>query len=75
MARPKIKLAPFNASEHLDSEEVMQEYLQAALEDPNPELVLMAIANVAKARGAGTRESLIGAANIRKTGLLVRYRH
>ena len=51
MARPKIKLAPCNASEHLDSEEVIHEYLQAALEDPNPELVLMAIANVAKARG------------------------
>ena len=51
MARPKIKLAPFDASEHLDSEEVIQEYLQAALEDPKPELVLMAIANVAKARG------------------------
>lgn len=51
MARAKIKLAPFDASEHLDSEEVIAEYLQAALEDPNPELFLMAIANVAKARG------------------------
>ena len=60
MARPKIKLAPFDASEHLDSEAVIQEYLQAALEDPNPELFLMAIANVAKARGAGKRKSLQG---------------
>jgi len=51
MARAKSKLAPFDASEHLDSEEVVEEYLKAALEDPNPELFLMAVANVAKARG------------------------
>jgi probable addiction module antidote protein len=51
VARKKIKLAAFDASEHLDNEAVMEEYLQAALEDPNPELFLMAVANVAKARG------------------------
>lgn len=47
----KLKLAPFDVSEHLDSEETIAEYLAAALEDPNPELFLLAIANVAKARG------------------------
>lgn len=47
----KLKLAPFAVSEHLDSEETIAEYLAAALEDPNPELFLLAIANVAKARG------------------------
>lgn len=47
----KAKLAPFDVSEHLDSEEVIAEYLAAALEDPNPELFLLAIGNVAKARG------------------------
>jgi probable addiction module antidote protein len=36
---------------HLDSEEVIEEYLRAALEDPNPDLFLLAVANVAKARG------------------------
>lgn len=51
MAKKKNKLAPFDASEHLDSEQVIEEYLKAALEDPNPQLFLMAIANVAKARG------------------------
>jgi probable addiction module antidote protein len=50
-AKEKIKLAPFDASEHLDSEEVIEEYLRAALEDPNPDLFLLAVANVAKARG------------------------
>jgi hypothetical protein len=34
--KEKIKLAPFDTSEHLDSEEVIEEYLNAALEDPNP---------------------------------------
>jgi probable addiction module antidote protein len=47
----KTKLAPFDVSEHLDSEEVIAEYLAAALADPNPELFLLAIGNVAKARG------------------------
>ena len=49
--KSKIDFAPFDTSEHLDSDEVIQEYLQAALEDPNPELFLLAVANVAKARG------------------------
>lgn len=47
----KVKVAPFNASEYLDDEEVIAEYLTAALEDPNPEVFLIAVANVAKARG------------------------
>ena len=47
----KVKVAPFDASEYLDDEEVVAEYLTAALEDPNPEAFLLAVANVAKARG------------------------
>ena len=49
MQKKKAKL--FDASEYLDSEEVIAEYLTAALEDKDPQLFLMAIANVAKARG------------------------
>ena len=47
----KVKVALFDASEYLDDEEVIAEYLTAALEDPNPEVFLIAVANVAKARG------------------------
>ena len=47
----KVKVAPFDASEYLDDEEVIAEYLTAALEDPNPGVFLIAVANVAKARG------------------------
>jgi probable addiction module antidote protein len=46
-----MRLAPFDASEYLDNEEVIAEYLAAALEDPNPDVFLRAVANVAKARG------------------------
>jgi probable addiction module antidote protein len=47
----KTKFAPFDASAYLDSEEVIAEYLNAALDDPNPRVFLRAVANVAKARG------------------------
>jgi probable addiction module antidote protein len=47
----KVKFAPFNAAEFLDDEEVIAEYLTAAIEDPNTEVFLLAVANVAKARG------------------------
>ena len=47
----KVKVATFDVSEHLDSEEVIAEYLAAAIEDTNPDLFLRAVANVAKARG------------------------
>jgi probable addiction module antidote protein len=43
--------ALFDVSDHLDNEEVIAEYLTAAAEDENPDLLLIAIANVAKARG------------------------
>jgi len=47
----KLKLRKFDASEYLDNEEVIAEYLTAALEDANPEVFLSAIGDVAKARG------------------------
>ncbi len=45
------RLEPFDASDYLDSEEVIAEYLAAALEDPDPRAFLAAVADVAKARG------------------------
>ncbi len=46
-----IKLSEFDASAYLDSEEVIAEYLNAALEDDNLDVFLAAVGNVAKARG------------------------
>jgi probable addiction module antidote protein len=47
----KIKTARFDASDYLDSEEAISEYLNAALEDGDADLLLAAIADIAKARG------------------------
>ena len=44
-------LIEFDASAFLDNDEVIAEYLSAALEDENPDVFLAAISNVAKARG------------------------
>lgn len=46
-----IKISKFDVTEHLDNEEVIAEYLAAALEDPNPDVFIAALGDVAKARG------------------------
>lgn len=48
------KVIDFDPSEFLDSEELIAEYLTAALEDENPDVFLAAVGNVAKARGMST---------------------
>ena len=45
------KFAPFDAADYLTDEETIAEYLTAALEDPNPDLFLIAVRDVARARG------------------------
>ena len=47
----RIRLKEFDPSAYLDNDEVIAEYLTAALEDGNPEVFLAAVGNVAKARG------------------------
>ena len=44
-------IAAFDAADYLDNDVVIAEYLNAALEDENPNVFLQAIADVAKARG------------------------
>ena len=46
-----IKTKTFDAAEYLDDEETIAEYLNMALEDPNPEMLLVAVKNIARARG------------------------
>lgn len=64
----KTKFAPFNAAEYLDNEEVIAEYLAAALEDPDPEVFMMAVSNVARARGIAkiARDSGLGRESLYK---------
>lgn len=47
----KRKLSKFDAADYLDNEEVIAEYLNAALEDEDPDVFLVAVSDVAKARG------------------------
>ena len=44
-------LTKFDAADYLDNEEVIAEYLTAPLDDPNPEVFLAAVTDVAKSRG------------------------
>lgn len=48
-----IETAPFDAADYLTDDETIEEYLTAAMEDPDPEMVLVALRNVARARGGG----------------------
>lgn len=47
----KIETAPFDAADYLINEVAIAEYLTAALEDPDPDMFLVAVKTVARARG------------------------
>lgn len=46
-----ITIAPFDAADYLTDDETVAEYLTAAMEDPDPAVLLAAIRDVARARG------------------------
>ena len=46
-----LGLAPFDASDYLDNETTIAEYLAAALENSDQDAFLVAVRDVAKARG------------------------
>jgi len=47
----KTKTKPYDAAEYLQTEEDMAAYLQAALEEGDPALIIHALGNIARARG------------------------
>ena len=47
----KEKITDFDPAAYLDSEETIAEYLTVTLEENDPDLLLAALSNVAKARG------------------------
>jgi len=49
--RKSLDLSLFDASDYLDNEETIAEYLTAALENPDQDAFLVAVRDVAKARG------------------------
>ena len=46
-----VKVTEFDPSAFLDSDELVAEYLAAALEEEDPDVFLAAVGHVAKARG------------------------
>ena len=46
-----VKTATFDTADYLTDEETIAEYLTAALEDPNPDVFLAAVRDLARARG------------------------
>lgn len=47
----KVKTRPYDAAEYLETEEDMAAYLEAALEEGDPALVIHALGVIARARG------------------------
>ena len=45
------RFTPFDAADYLDNEETIAAYLSAVLEDDDPDLFLVAIKDIARARG------------------------
>ena len=56
----QINLTPFDASDYLDNEEAIAEYLAASLEDKDPNPFLVAVRDVAKARGMSDVAAISG---------------
>ena len=63
------KIVRFDAVDYLDNEEMIAEYLTAAMEDPNPDVFLAALSDVAKARGIArlARDTGLGRESLYKT--------
>jgi probable addiction module antidote protein len=64
----KTKTKPWDAAEHLEIEEDMAAYLEAALEDGDPALVAAALGDIARAKGMSeiARETGLGRESLYK---------
>ena len=69
MKRKKTTYKAFDAAEYLDNDSVIAEYLSAAAEDPNPDVFVAALGDVAKARGIAqiAKASGLGRESLYKT--------
>ena len=47
----RTKTKTFDVADFLQDEKTVAEYLNMALDDPNPEMLLLAVKNIARARG------------------------
>jgi probable addiction module antidote protein len=49
--RKKAKIVPFDAARYLEDDEAVAEYMTAVLEEDDPDLLLAALSDVARAKG------------------------
>lgn len=63
-----VKLSPFDASRYLTSDEAIAEYLNEALRTQDPKFLLVALGDVARARGMSeiARQTGLGRENLYK---------
>lgn len=50
-SKSKTKLVPFDAARYLDSDDAIAEYMSVVLESNDPDLLLLALGDVARAKG------------------------
>lgn len=64
----KSAFSTFDIADYLDNEDVVAEYLTAAIEDENPDVFLAAIGDLAKARGMAqiTKDAGLGRESLYK---------
>jgi probable addiction module antidote protein len=67
--RKKATYKVFDPAAYLDNDAVIAEYLSAAAEDPNPEVFVAALGDVAKARGMAqiAKDAGLGRESLYKT--------
>jgi probable addiction module antidote protein len=69
MKKKKTTCKPFDAAAYLDNDAVIAEYLSAAAEDPDPQVFVAALGDVAKARGIAqiAKDAGLGRESLYKT--------
>ncbi len=68
MKKAKVKTMPWDAAEHLKTDEDMAAYLEAAIEDSDPVVISAAIGDIARAKGMSqiARETGLGRESLYK---------
>jgi len=68
MAKSKIDVRPWDVAEHLETEEDMAAYLDAAMEEGDAALVVAALGDIARAKGMSqiAREAGLGRESLYK---------
>ena len=68
MKKTKVKTTPWDAAEHLNTDEDMAAYLEVAIEDGDPAVISPAIGDIARAKGMSqiARETGLGRESLYK---------